>query len=411
MSGIDVDEETKRAECEHFENVIKAFLFYREHALNVVSKAEVSFARLPPQHQAILSHLPSKFSTQKRCVDVNQQFLNTIVAHASSFTANSHLLQGAQTEFPFITGQGLDMDKIRCTLRQFVRDWSEDGQAERVQSYKPITDALESYYSHYPMDQRYRLRVLLPGAGLGRLTYDIAKLGFSAQGCEFSYQMLISSNFILNYAPGEKMLALHPWVLSSSNVWDADAHQFKQVLVPDEMPGGLPPNVEFSMVAGDFLEVYRNQRGEWDCVATCFFIDTASNVVQYVEHIHSLLADGGIWINLGPLLYHYSDSADVDSTELSYTELRSLVLHFGFEIKEEAERTCYYTQNPNSMMHTIYNCAFFVAIKKPSRGFVPTPTSVPNVSMTTPYAGNPSPQMYAAVTGSDAHVAAPPPPQ
>ena len=37
----------------------------------------------------------------------------------------------------------------------------------------------------------------------------------------------------------------------------------------------------------------------------------------------------------------------------------------------QAERTCYYTQNPNSMMHTIYNCAFFVAIKKPSRGWNP----------------------------------------
>lgn len=263
------------------------------------------------------------------------------------------------------------MDKIRCTLRQFVRDWSDEGAGERKQSYKPITEALESYYSHYPVDQRYRLRVLLPGAGLGRLTYDIARLGFSAQGCEFSYQMLISSNFILNYAPGERSLSLHPWALSCSNVWDAERDQFKQVLVPDELPGGLPPNVDFSMVAGDFLEVYRNQAGEWDCVATCFFIDTASNVVQYVEHIHSLLADGGIWINLGPLLYHYSDSPDVDSTELSYSELRLLVLHYGFEIKEESERTCYYTQNPNSMMHTIYNCAFFVAIKKPSRGWNP----------------------------------------
>ena len=27
-------------------------------------------------------------------------------------------------------------------------------------------------------------------------------------------------------------------------------------------------------------QVYRNQIGEWDCVATCFFIDTASNIVQ-----------------------------------------------------------------------------------------------------------------------------------
>jgi len=59
-----------------------------------------------------------------------------------------------------------------------------------------------------------------------------------------------------------------------------------------------------------------------------------------------------------------------------YTELRLLVLHYGFDIKEEAERTCYYTQNPNSMMHTIYNCAFFVAIKKPSRGWNPGRTCV-----------------------------------
>ena len=55
-----------------------------------------------------------------------------------------------------------------------------------------------------------------------------------------------------------------------------------------------------------------------------------------------------------------------------YTDTRHIqVLQYGFDIKEEAERTCYYTQNPNSMMHTIYNCAFFVAIKKPSRGLNP----------------------------------------
>jgi carnosine N-methyltransferase len=57
-----------------------------------------------------------------------------------------------------------------------------------------------------------------------------------------------------------------------------------------------------------------------------FFVDTASNIVQYVEHIHKLLVDGGIWINLGPLLYHYTDSVDVDSTELSYAEFRNVVV-------------------------------------------------------------------------------------
>lgn len=111
---------------------------------------------------------------------------------------------------------------------------------------------------------------------------------------------------------------------------------------------------------------FRHQIGQWNCVATCFFVDTASNIVQYVEHIHSLLVDGGIWINLGPLLYHYTDSPDVDSTELSYAEFRNVILHYGFDLKEESQRTCHYTQNSDSMMHTIYYCPFFVAIKKPS---------------------------------------------
>jgi carnosine N-methyltransferase len=118
------------------------------------------------------------------------------------------------------------------------------------------------------------------------------------------------------------------------------------------------------MVAGDFLEVYKNQDGQWDCVVTCFFIDTASNIVQYVEQIHSLLAQGGVWINMGPLLYHYTDSLDVDSTELSYAELREVILHYGFELREECQKTCTYTQNPHSMMQTHYNCSFFMALKK-----------------------------------------------
>lgn len=37
----------------------------------------------------------------------------------------------------------------------------------------------------------------------------------------------------------------------------------------------------------------------WDCVATCFFIDTAHNVIEYVETIWKILKPGGVWINLG----------------------------------------------------------------------------------------------------------------
>jgi carnosine N-methyltransferase len=72
------------------------------------------------------------------------------------------------------------------------------------------------------------------------------------------------------------------------------------------------------MVAGEFIEVYSKQPGKdniyililldsWDCVVTCFFIDTAHNVIEYIECIHKILKKGGVWINLGPLLYHYTE--------------------------------------------------------------------------------------------------------
>lgn len=52
------------------------------------------------------------------------------------------------------------------------------------------------------------------------------------------------------------------------------------------------------------MQVYEKPE-DWDCVTTCFFIDCAPNVIAFVETIYKILKPGGIWINLGPLLYHY----------------------------------------------------------------------------------------------------------
>lgn len=51
-------------------------------------------------------------------------------------------------------------------------------------------------------------------------------------------------------------------------------------------------------------QVY-TEPNEWNCVATCFFIDCAPNVIEFIESIYNILQPGGVWINLGPLLYHY----------------------------------------------------------------------------------------------------------
>lgn len=100
--------------------------------------------------------------------------------------------------------------------------------------------------------------------------------------------------------------------------------------IPDVLPTSVPTGPAFSLVAGDFEEIYGKlregderepQQGQWDAVLTCFFIDTVSgityfllslalnpakppqsqakNIVNYLNVIYELLAPGGVWINLG----------------------------------------------------------------------------------------------------------------
>lgn len=155
------------------------------------------------------------------------------------------------------------------------------------------------------------------------------------------------------------------------------------------------------MSAGDFVEVY--SRSEYacafDCVATCFFLDCAHNVIEFVEIIHRILKvccihhirpfmpqacplcchsyidscisilkwfacwtapcsakegvldtverpgyslkgsnlqAGGLWINLGPLLYHWADAhtylpGEELSIELSLEDVELIVKQQGFK--------------------------------------------------------------------------------
>ena len=70
----------------------------------------------------------------------------------------------------------LAQDKVRSTLRSFVRDWSVEGADERKQCYDPCLEALER---HWKGKERERgdVRVLVPGCGLGRLAMEIAAKG------------------------------------------------------------------------------------------------------------------------------------------------------------------------------------------------------------------------------------------
>lgn len=63
--------------------------------------------------------------------------------------------------------------------------------------------------------------------------------------------------------------------------------------------------------------------------------------MEYVETIHSILRPGGLWVNIGPLLYHWADMEGEMSIELTYQELRSVISSVGFVIEVTHKRSAF----------------------------------------------------------------------
>ncbi|XP_038725261.1 carnosine N-methyltransferase-like [Tripterygium wilfordii] len=263
----------------------------------------------------------------------------------------------------------VDVDKVRCIIRNIVRDWAAEGQKERDQCYKPILDELNAVFPHRSKENPPSC--LVPGAGLGRLALEISCLGFVSQGNEFSYYMMICSSFILNNTRTVGEWTIYPWIHSNCNSL-SDNDQFRPVSFPDIHPASAGITEGFSMCGGDFVEVYNDPShvGVWDAVVTCFFIDTAHNIVEYIEIISRILKDGGVWINLGPLLYHFADmygQEDEMSIELSLEDVRRVALDYGFQFEKEETIETTYTTNPRSMMQNRYFTAFWTLRKLSSK--------------------------------------------
>jgi carnosine N-methyltransferase len=204
-----------------------------------------------------------------------------------------------------------DLEKARSTLRQFYRDWSAEGSAEREACYGPVIRALQN---ELQTRSGPKIRILVPGAGLGRLVFELCFAGFDAEGNEMSFHQLLASSYILNHCPQAGKHTLFPWVHSFSNHRSRSNH-LKSVQIPDVHPGTRLARIEnageMSMSASDFLLLYGKEehRDSFDAVATVFFLDTAPNIIRYIEAIRNCLRTGGLLINVGPLLWHFENNA------------------------------------------------------------------------------------------------------
>lgn len=67
------------------------------------------------------------------------------------------------------------------------------------------------------------------------------------------------------------------------------------------------------------------------------FMTQAKNIVNYLRIMHDKLAPGGVWINLGPLLWHWENNNSGEmSIELDLEEIKELAKVVGFKISVSA---------------------------------------------------------------------------
>ncbi|KAJ2918593.1 hypothetical protein MD484_g1870, partial [Candolleomyces efflorescens] len=286
---------------------------------------------------------------------------------------------------PKIRANSADLARVRESLKHFVRDWSEVGKQERQRTFAPILDLL----SRVEPEQRDRTRILVPGAGLGRLAWEISQLGFDTTANELSYFMILALRLLLSPDSTQQIgqHKIRPYAHWFSHQRSTE-NLFRSVSFPDVVPR-LGPNLQ--LLEEDFLKIpvpsdtstskfwssdqvqppTHSPQG-YDYIVTLFFIDTSFNVFATMEQIFRLLKPGGSWVNLGPLLWSGGGQCKV---ELSLEELLAAAEEIGFVVsKPSAERNdqleqqktveCEYTADSNAMMRWTYKTEFWVA-KKP----------------------------------------------
>jgi len=394
---------------------VDSFFQYRHTAhYNVTHVRRQSFYSLPSSHWTLLAEPPfsilDNLSAVDDAIDTNADIAETIgQTGITAFGISEHFGDHppATNDAPNASARKArakpqDLDKARSTLRQFYRDWSAEGAEERKACYDPVLDALHSEFAGIPRAGKGDISVLVPGAGLGRLVFNICRAGYAVEGNEISYHQLLASSFILNHTEQAEQYALYPWALNFTNHTNRK-NQTQKVMIPDVHPGTALNEASegcdvhaferLGMSAADFCVTYKelHNREKYDAVATVFFIDTAPNPIAYIETVRDCLKSGGIWINLGPLLWHFDGSSgakntddyeatskhglaggddalgigDPGSVELTDEEVVKLVEHFGFSIERHETDTISagYIQDPKSMLVNTYKPSFWIARK------------------------------------------------
>lgn len=363
----------------------KALQAYGHVEFSRLDRKLAMFHALCKEDQEALPEYEQRVSAIAECIEANTAILSTIAESAGAIQStasngdasprNNHIdeISESMSEIEITSEEEAAREKeerkmlSREVRRGFVllaRDWSAMGQEQRKTCYGPIIEAVEDAYGESARSMRSLsrsgFRVLVPGAGAGRLAWELVKRGFAVEGCEISFTALLVGNFVLNSTSEEGMTKIYPFAHDHSNVRSAKT-ACRGVSIPDVNPKDIPHVADFAMRAGNFVDAYEGQDNSWDVVASCMAFNLGDGVIGVVRRISEILKPGGIWTFVGPL--PCLDGGQMDGIHLSVEEFLGIVRQCGLKVVRREEMECLHSADPQSLRSIRLNCSFVIAVK------------------------------------------------
>ncbi|CAI4050014.1 S-adenosylmethionine-dependent methyltransferase SKDI_14G2320 [Saccharomyces kudriavzevii IFO 1802] len=302
--------------------VIISFLKYEEYALKEVYSLRVKkWESISERQKGMIPNYTEYLANLKTSIQENAKFFKSVAEYA---------MQSIKIEpEEIVRPSDMDMSKTCSLLTQVYREWSAEAISERCCSHSRLIQFLRTV-------EPSKTDILIPGCGTGRLLVDLSQLGYNCEGNEYSYHMLLVSQYFLNAGLTQNQAIIYPFIHCFSH-WKGNEDQLTPIKIPDIEADSLKKGMgSMSICAGSFVDCYGRNQGtkisshytfskrmqmsrakaenSKDVVITQFFIDTGPNILDYLDTIVHVLKPGGIWCNFGPLLYHFESDHGVETT-------------------------------------------------------------------------------------------------
>lgn len=339
-------------------NAVHDIKEYLDNAYKWNNKRRILFRQMSLYQQKLAKPIdyPNKLNLIDKYFQKNNKILSTIVTKSiAKYKIEDYEIKMIEEQAK--RSKKNNYYRVVEGLCHYARDWSVEPCDEVTPLLNYIKDQCKEFNDKNTV-------AIVPGSGLGKVAHTLAQdMSFSSvHAVEFSWLMVLMNEFVYTKVD-EKNVNVYPYLHTYSNhVTLNDQTRPVSISHSLEKPNNL------SIHTADFTKfnianhLQSDESADNLVFVTCFFLDTAENLIEYLQAINRLSSQfkgKKKWINLGPL--KYGTAAKI---EISDEELKTLVKSMGWKITDEQEpKLLGYLTDKKGLWQGYYNVTMWSAEK------------------------------------------------